>query len=906
MFVKMKLIKKVSVLLITGALIIGHYADAQIKGADETGLVIDLKVQGTVNESESVMRVVAPQASVDQLLGENPVSRYFCFTEDRMHDIRLDNAIPARWTERSQVSRTHFAGTCAPGEFYTWQIGLYAPFVAVEDVRIIFSDLTSDTKEKIPSAALRCFNLSGIDPDGKAFTKQVDVPKDAVQAFWIGIDVGEKCRPGTYRGKVTVAPHGLPTTKIDCVLEVKGAPLANHGDDLGARKTRLRWLDAAIVEPSVPTAPYTPIKVNQQTIRFLGGIVELANTGLPKQIITQYDQSVQLDDAVSNPLLNSEMIFVIETAHGIEPLSAGKLSITRTDDTHADWKVTRQSSNFEVIFKGRMDFDGFSEYEIAVTSKKDIAVKDIRMEAPFTAYASKYLMGLGKKGGLLPTLPLEWKWDVKNRHQDKLWVGNVNVGMNIKWKDDNYVRPLVNIYYSLGSLQEPVSWGNHGKGGINVIQDADSSVLIKAYSGERFLKKGETVHYGLETLITPVKPRDFSHQVEERFYHASGRNSTSDIISKAKTAGANFITIHHAADIYPFINYPYYDESLPDLKQFIRKAHNENIGVRVYYTTRELTVKLPELWALRSLGNEIIHDGPGKDARTKIHPNGPNEWLVNNFTNHFIPAWYNTIHDGKFKDDLDISIITTPDSRWNNYYLNGLDWMVKNVEIDGIYIDDSALDRKTIRRGRRILDADGKRRIIDLHSWNHMNQFAGYANSIHLYMDMLPYIDRTWLGEGFRENNSLDFWMVEMSGIPFGLMSETLGAQNIFRGLVYGMLPRLPWSGNPVPLWKLWDTFGMKEARMSGYWDTLCPVKTGNENLPATVYVNNDKALVVIANWTDVPQWGEWKMDESLLGFTPSKVSLPEIEQTQWSDNFTMDKKFEVMGRSGLIILLEK
>jgi len=35
-------------------------------------------------------------------------------------------------------------------------------------------------------------------------------------------------------------------------------------------------------------------------------------------------------------------------------------------------------------------------------------------------------------------------------------------------------------------------------------------------------------------------------------------------------------------------------------------------------------------------------------------------------------------------------------------------------------------------------------------------------------------IDRTWIGEGFKADNSVDFWLVEMSGIPFGLLSETL------------------------------------------------------------------------------------------------------------------------------------
>ncbi|MDR2774980.1 MAG: DUF6067 family protein, partial [Tannerella sp.] len=231
----------------------------------------------------------------------------------------------------------------------------------------------------------------------------------------------------------------------------------------------------------------------------------------------------------------------------------------------------------------------------------------------------------------------------------------------------------------------------------------------------------------------------------------------------------------------------------------------------------------------------------------------------------------------------------------------------KNIGIDGFYIDDSALDRETLRRGRRMLDADGNRRLIDMHSWNHFNQHAGYANSLHIYLDLLPYIDRTWIGEGFVDNNTLDFWLVEMSGIPFGLTGEMLDARNIFRGMIFGMLPRLPWNNrNSIPMWKLWDEFGMKDARMLGYWDTRSPVKTSNDNLPATVYINGDKALVVIANWTDIPQNGEWAVDEKLLGFTPSKVYLPEIEQIQWGNPFNSRRKIEVLGRGGLIIMLEK
>lgn len=585
-------------------------------------------------------------------------------------------------------------------------------------------------------------------------------------------------------------------------------------------------------------------------------------------------------------------------------MKPGSLRITNRNNASISWETILKSQNFNVVCRGTFGFDGISNIRLQVKPKQDIEIKDIRLEVPYTTYASKYMMGLGHKGGFRPDTLISWKWDT-DKQQDKIWMGNVNAGLNLHFMDENFVRPLVNIYYALGKLNLPVSWGNNNKGGIRIQPEKDGETRMIVYSGERCSRKNEILHYNFDMQITPVKPIDLKSQATERFYH-SNSDVSAGYIPAALKAGANLINVHHKKDIYPFINYPYYDESVADLKRFISEAHSKNLGVRLYYTTRELTVKIPELWALRSLGGEVIHDGPGKDTRTLIHRNGPNEWLNKNLATHFIPAWYNAFEEGKYAGDMDISVITTPDSRWNNYYLAGLDWMVKNLEVDGIYIDDSALDRKTLQRARRILDADGKRRLIDIHSWNHMNQWAGYANSLHLYTELLPYIDRTWIGEGFKADNSVDFWLVEMSGIPFGLLSETLDARNPFRGMVFGMLPRLPWSGNPVPLWQLWDSFGMDKATMHGYWDENNPVKTDNANLLATVYTNENKALLVIANWTDLPQKAKISIDEKALGFHPATISLPEIRDIQWGSRLNNLEQCEIMGRSGMIILLEK
>ena len=92
----------------------------------------DLERQGTVeNEEYCEMRQVASSDEVEMLIQENPVTGYFCFTEDRMHDIRMTDAIPQRWIDRPAVLRTKLSGDCSPGEFYTWRVDWFASLAAL-------------------------------------------------------------------------------------------------------------------------------------------------------------------------------------------------------------------------------------------------------------------------------------------------------------------------------------------------------------------------------------------------------------------------------------------------------------------------------------------------------------------------------------------------------------------------------------------------------------------------------------------------------------------------------------------------------------------------------------------------------------------------------------------------------
>jgi hypothetical protein len=251
-------------------------------------------------------------------------------------------------------------------------------------------------------------------------------------------------------------------------------------------------------------------------------------------------------------------------------------------------------------------------------------------------------------------------------------------------------------------------------------------------------------------------------------------------------------------------------------------------------------------------------------------------------------------------------------SRWHNYYVEGMNWLTKNVGIDGIYLDDVAFDRVTMKRIKRVLTNDGHPGIIDLHSANHFNKNDGFNNSANLYMEHFPYLNRLWFGEYFDyEKNGADFFLTEVSGIPFGLMGEMLqGGGNPWRGMIYGMTNRMPWSDNadPRPIWKLWDEFGMQGTDMIGYWTDNCPVRTSNPQVLATVYKKKGAALISIASWAPATQSVQLQIDWAKLGIDSSKAVLmaPAVKNFQPAKTFSLREPVSVEPGKGWLLIVKQ
>ncbi len=828
-----------------------------------------------INELNSFypMEVIATSNETARLLKEHPGEKYILFTEDRKFPIRMTTDIPYKWIADNR--HDFFYGQADKGEYYVFQLGVWAARSNVENLHVDFSALTNKaTGEQIPASSFTCFNTEGTDVTGTVFEKNCSVDKGKVQALWVGTQLPEHLSAGTYQGTVTVSAANAESKTVQVSLNVSENVIANHGDNEPWRHSRLRWLNSQIGFDDEVIAPYTPLVMKDKTISCLGREIKLSDLGLPEHITSYFKETMTGIGTNGRSVLAAPMELAADGG-AWENLN---FEITKHKQGAIAWKALNQNSRFLMDLEGEMESDGNIAYKVTLVAREDASVEDVALRTHLASGVGRYMMGLGEKGGYCPN-DLRWKWDVE-KNQDAVWVGDVNAGIQIRLYDNKYERPLNTNFYHQKPLHMPVSWCNAGNGGIDIHNAADGT-RINAYSGKCSVKKGDRLYYYFNLALTPFRPIDTDKQWRERYHH------NYEFLDGIQKRGANVINIHHANAINPFINYPFLRTK--EMKAYIDGAHARDMKVKIYNTVRELSNSCVEMFALRSLGNEIFSEGPG----------GGFSWLQEHLDQNYIGAWF-------VPGLKDAAIVNSGISRWHNYYLEGLDWLMKNVGIDGLYIDDLAFDRMTMKRIRKVMNRTNPGAMIDLHSANQYNPKDGFANSANLYLEHFPYLDRLWFGEYFNYDFPPEFWLVEVSGIPYGLMGEMLeGGGNPWRGMLYGMTGRSPRVDNG-PLWKLWDSFGMQNSEMIGYWVKDNPVKTGSEKTLATVYSHmGDKALISLATWEDTDAKVKLSIDWAKLGLDPSKVTLhaPAIENFQQETTWKPGDEIVVPKGKGLLII---
>lgn len=824
------------------------------------------------------MEVIATRQEADTFFKAHAVD-YFIFPEHRKYPARMKHKLPWYWINRGH--KNGIKDQLQKGEYYSFQLCLFARKSDLSGIQLTYSDLKGPGKSIIGKENFQCINIDGIDLKGKPFTKEINVKIGDIQPLWVGFMVPNNARAGVYKGKVIVKPAGHPEDTIYLSFDVLNTTITDHGDNQPENMSRLRWLNStAGVDEDYIIEPYLPVTINDNQINILGRELILDESGLPGQIFSYFSEEMTGLDSSPEKILKQAVSFEVNTPGKKQEWHTPSFSVKQDSKGRAFWETINQSTDFSLIVNGSIEYDGMLNYNLQLISKNDLQVNDIQLNIPMMPDAASYILGLGHKGSERPE-NINWKWDVK-KNQEGVWLGSVNKGLQYVLRDLNYERPLNTNFYQSKPLNLPHSWYNHGKGGIRITSQPNL-VLCENYSGPRSLSKGDTLNFNIRFLITPFKPIDWQKHFDTRFVHMY---APVDSIEKW---GGTVINVHHANEINPYINYPFYN--LKEQKEYIDKAHKYGIKVKLYNTIREITYKCYEMFPLRSLGYEILNDGDG----------GGHPWFQEHLADHYHKAW----HAWRVND---AAILNKGTSRWTNYYIEGLSWLVKNQDIDGLYLDDIAFDRGTVKRMVNVMTKQKEGIIIDLHSANQFNDRDGFINSAFLYMEHFPYITRLWFGEYFEYDRNPDYWLTEVSGIPFGLTGEMLqDGGNPYRGMIYGMTTRMYGERDPRPLWKFFDEYDIGNSKMLGYWLKNCPVKTDNERIIASVYKKNREAIISIASWEEKDTEIRLLIDWKGLGIDPKSAVLtaPAIENFQTKKEYNPAGPILVPKDEGLLLILK-
>lgn len=737
---------------------------------------------------------------------------------------------------------------------------------------------------------ISCINTDVVDKFANRKNQSVRLKKNNIQPLFFTVKA-DKLGKRQEKSRITICTE-RECFSFDMLFNIISSPVENNGYNDLWRLSRIDWLNSDLcVDDTVPK-PYASPKIIDEGLAVTGRAIKLGACGLPKQIYSKFNEEIEIEDTVQKTLFDRESVFSI---NGIS-LPDGDTD-SRLYNNRIESITACENDDYSAEISSVLRYEGLMEYSVKITPKRDFTAKNVSLDFYVSSDCSSLMHGLGHRASKAENLSFKWN---NQKQQDSIFIGCVNCGMRLKLKAENYIRPLINIFYKNLPLRTPVeTWDNNGRGGIKVSKH-NAYTHISAFTGEYSFQANETRNFLFEIHITPLKPIDYKKAFSVRYCHNSKLKNEIKEIDTAEKNGLTHVIFHQGNMIMPFINYPFYETDR--LKNAVDYAGKKGIGIKLYYTEREHSNHMAETFVYKALGDEIILRKQGvSHSWQKEKP----QWLVDNFGEDIIPGWFVKYKHGKYKNDHDISFIVRPDTRLDNYYVEGLNWLVDNIGIKGIYIDDTSLDRTTLERARKVLQkTDG---LIDMHMWNHEEVRAGDVSCMNLYTEIIPFLDSVWLGEGFSyKKYSPEYVLAEVSGIPYGVTGQMLeGGGDFYLGMLYAMNNRYGWNyTNATQMYKLWDDFGIADSRMLGYWHSENPVKTDNANVLSTVYLKSNEALLCLYNFSDKQEKFTLCIDENMLGFKP--VTADKIRFGKSKRRLkNIDKPFKLNKRKGIIINLK-
>ena len=571
---------------------------------------------------------------------------------------------------RPYPARDGLLQSAVSGEF-TLQAGK----VGITAFQIILESQTDVTVTALHGKSLTCLNTEGVDTAGKDFCKTIDIYGGKPWPLWCLLDT-----PAEEALDICITLQDGRQISFTISLEISEACNSSLFD--AETLARLQWLNSREGTQNTLVRGYTPVSVEDRTVRILGRSIRISEQGFIESVSTHFvGNNSKLSDTPREILAAPLEYAVYEDGRKLRFTSLG-LTITQKGETCCQWQAENVCDDLKLTIRGTMEFDGAVRYnaELKNSGNRNLSVRLIHTPRP---EFSKYFMGLGLTGCKTPE-KFFWKWDA-NKRQDAFWCGSLNGGIRIHPTAPGLARPLVNIYFHHSRNYMPENWVGGGRG------------YFALENGSMYYDSGEFTAdqiFCADLMISPFKLVDMNAHWNTHYYHKNYNTPyTQDDVADAVAAGCSHINVHHGNDTVPYLNYPMQD--LTAVKELADLAHANGLGLKPYYTVRELTTRLPELFALRSLGTEIFPLPTYAQGGVPFH-NGVDPFLTENFGDEVIPAWKHTFIGGKYDGTTDPTVATNPAGRICNFYVGSLAWLVENADIDGLYIDDVSFDRQVM------------------------------------------------------------------------------------------------------------------------------------------------------------------------------------------------------------------
>jgi len=488
------------------------------------------------------MEVIATEAETRALLDAHPDQIYLLFPEDRARAVRMYDELPLRWIRVGPS--TEFEGDPQPGEYYVFQIAVWAARQPVTGLSLGSSDFSGPDGRAISASELHCINLGGTDWLGRQFTRTFEVGVGRVRPLWIGLQIPENAS-GAYSGTVEVRPDGLPASTVTVRLNVAGPVLEGGGDSDLWRLSRLRWLDSTLALDDDVIPPFTPLEVEGPSVRCIGRSVTFGESGLPTSITSG-----------GREILAGPISLRPELTDATTVRLSGSTERTKVTPGTVDQVTKGDEGPLEFTTTARMEFDGCVSFTTVLKARADVDLRDVKLGVPIRRDVATYMMGLARRGGIRPH-EWSWKWDTR-RADNMVWLGDVDAGLQVKLACNEDIWAILD----LADFGLPESWDNGGRGGCTVTQEGDT-VLVRGYSGERHLAAGESLEFRYRLLITPLKPIDPNHW-NWRY---------GDV-----HAGGTVFHLHHGTPENPYINYPFITaDKIAALVQQVKSVKGETL-----------------------------------------------------------------------------------------------------------------------------------------------------------------------------------------------------------------------------------------------------------------------------------------------------------------------------------------